>query len=199
MARLSWNKTTLSQQAKLLKAYEEFLPSLDLKRQQLMLEQSKARREVVDLERAYGSLAAQVGARCPMLSNSRVDLSGIVTVSAVDIDTENILGARLPVLRAVHLDVPSYAFLGKPHWVDNVVDDLRQALALHVRLQVARRRLELLGIAARVVTQRVNLFDKVLIPRAQGNIKSIRIHLADQERAQVVTSKLAKAKKGAAL
>lgn len=198
MARLSWNKTTLSKQAKLLKAYEEFLPSLDLKRQQLMLEQSKARREVMDLERAYGSLAAQVGVSCPMLSNSRVDLSGLVTVRGVEIDTENILGARLPVLRAVHLEVRSYAFLGKPHWVDNVVDDLRHALALHVRLQVARRRLGLLGIAVRVVTQRVNLFDKVLIPRAQGNIKSIRIHLADQERAQVVTSKLAKAKKGAA-
>lgn len=195
MTRLSLNKSSLSSQAKLLKTYEEFLPSLDMKRQQLMLEQSLARRQVRELERALAAVAPQVAARCPMLSNTHVDLAGLVTVRGVDIETENILGARLPVLRAVRLEVRTYAFLGKPHWVDNVVDYLRHALELHVRLQVARRRLALLGDAARIITQRVNLFGKVLIPRAQGNIKKIRIHLGDQERARVVTSKLAKAKK----
>lgn len=195
MAHLSLNKSSLSRQAKRLKAYQEFLPSLDLKRQQLMLEQSQARRQVQELERALAAIAPHVAAHCPMLSDTRVDLADLVTVSGVDIETENILGARLPVLRAVHFELRSYAFLGKPHWVDNVVDYLRQALELHVRLRVAQRRLELLGAAARIITQRVNLFDKVLIPRTQGNIKKIRIHLADQERARVVTSKLAKAKR----
>jgi V/A-type H+/Na+-transporting ATPase subunit D len=44
------------------------------------------------------------------------------------------------------------------------------------------------------VTQRVNLFEKVLIPRTQAHIRKIQIFLGDAERAGVVTAKLAKAK-----
>ena len=51
------------------------------------------------------------------------------------------------------------------------------------------------AIAVRKVTQRVNLFDKVLIPRARKHIERIRIHLSDAERAAVVRSKIAKGKR----
>jgi V/A-type H+-transporting ATPase subunit D len=46
----------------------------------------------------------------------------------------------------------------------------------------------------RRVTQRVNLFEKILIPTAHSNIQRIRIYLGEAERAAVVTSKLAKSK-----
>ncbi len=49
----------------------------------------------------------------------------------------------------------------------------------------------------RTVTQRVNLFDKVLIPQTRENIKRIRIALSDAERAAVVRSKIAKKKRAA--
>jgi V/A-type H+-transporting ATPase subunit D len=45
------------------------------------------------------------------------------------------------------------------------------------------------------VSQRVNLFEKVLIPDAKGDIARIQIFLSDVERAAVVTSKIAKAKR----
>ena len=45
------------------------------------------------------------------------------------------------------------------------------------------------------MTQRFNLFDKVLIPRARDNIRRIAIYLADAERAAVVNSKIAKRKR----
>jgi V/A-type H+-transporting ATPase subunit D len=49
--------------------------------------------------------------------------------------------------------------------------------------------------AVRRVTQRVNLFEKVLIPNAKRNIARIQIFLSDVERAAVVTSKIAKGKR----
>jgi len=52
-----------------------------------------------------------------------------------------------------------------------------------------------LDAAIATVTRRVNLFEKVLIPRAQANIRRIRIALGDMERAAVVTSKIAKRKR----
>ena len=60
-----------------------------------------------------------------------------------------------------------------------------------------QRRGALLDAALRKVTQRVNLFEKVLIPRARDNIRRIRIYLGDAERAAVVRSKIAKRKRAA--
>jgi V/A-type H+-transporting ATPase subunit D len=60
------------------------------------------------------------------------------------------------------------------------------------RVQVAAERVRLLEQAERRVTQRVNLFDKILIPTAKKNIQKIQIYLADAERAAVTRSKLTK-------
>jgi V/A-type H+-transporting ATPase subunit D len=43
----------------------------------------------------------------------------------------------------------------------------------------------------------VNLFEKVLIPRAKKNIRYIQIYLSDMERAAVVASKISKGKQAA--
>ncbi len=85
--------------------------------------------------------------------------------------------------------------LTKPFWVDALIIVLQAALEANIRIQVARRRLELLEDAEKTVTQRYNLFDKVLIPRTEKNIRRISIYLADAERAGVVNSKIAKRKK----
>ncbi len=55
----------------------------------------------------------------------------------------------------------------------------------------------LLEEAVRKATQRVNLVEKVLIPRSRAHIKKIRIYLSDEERAAVVRSKIAKKKRAA--
>jgi V/A-type H+-transporting ATPase subunit D len=52
-----------------------------------------------------------------------------------------------------------------------------------------------LGEAVRKITQRVNLFEKVLIPTTEKNILRIRIYLGDAERAAVVRSKIVKTKR----
>jgi len=197
MARLALNKSSLTRQTRQLKSYQEFLPSLDLKRRQLIQEYSKARRLLSETQEQLKRLEPLVAERLPMLSGERVALRGMVKLRGVDLGEENVMGTRLPQLEGVHFDLHDYGLLGKPHWVDNAVAFLKQALTLRVEVQVAERRLQLLGEAVRTITQRVNLFDKVLIPRTRAHIKKIRIYLSDGERAAVVRSKLAKAKKSA--
>ncbi len=46
----------------------------------------------------------------------------------------------------------------------------------------------------RDVSIRVNLFEKILIPRSQDNISKIRIFLGDQQLAAVAQAKVAKQK-----
>ena len=68
-------------------------------------------------------------------------------------------------------------------------------LELKVRLQIAQRRLAILDAAVKKVTQRVNFFDKILIPRAKQTIQKISIFLADAERAGIVRAKITKQKR----
>jgi len=75
---------------------------------------------------------------------------------------------------------------------------LHEMLELRIHAQIGERRVALLETAVKTVTQRVNLFDKVLIPQAQQDIKRIKIYLSDMETAAVVRSKMAKNKRAVA-
>ena len=192
MARLQLNKSSLAREVKNLRAFERFLPSLDLKRQQLMAERVKATRALAATREEIDSFRKQVGRALPMLSNLDVDLKDLATITDVRLGTENVVGTHLPVIERIEVAVRPYALLAKPHWVDNAAAMLHDMLALRVRVQVEERRIVLLDAAVKTITQRVNLFDKVLIPRTRSNIKRIKIYLSDEEMSAVVRSKIAK-------
>jgi len=198
MARLQLNKSSMAREAKNLRSYRRFLPSLDLKRQKLMAERTIASRVMADTRNKIENLKKQVRERLTMLANEDVDLTDLVKLSQVHLATENLVGTHLPVLQRIEVEVRPYALLAKPHWVDNVAKLLHDMLELQVRVQVEQRRLALLDAAVKTITQRVNLFGKVLIPRTETNIKAIKIHLSDEEMAAVVRSKIAKRKHAAA-
>lgn len=195
MARLALNKSSMSKQQSQLKTFERFLPSLDLKRRQLIAERNKA---IVKWQRTgeeIQSYTHSVGERLPMLSNNEIDLRNLVHLTGATLSEENIVGTRLPLLQSIQVDVRDYPLMARPHWVDAVADELKAVMELKVRAQVEERRVTLLEAAVRTITQRVNLFDKVLIPRAKRNIKRIKIYLSDAERAGVVNSKISKRKR----
>ena len=195
MARLQLNKSSLAREAAQLRSYERFLPSLDLKRQQLMAERARARREVAELEEQVRALAEKVGRDVPMLGNDKISLDGLVRLRDYTLGTENVVGTRLPVLADIEVEVADYSPMAKPHWVDDVARLLHDMIEVRLKVHVAERRVELLEEAVTTITQRVNLFEKVLIPRALADIRQIRLHLADTERAAVVCAKIAKRKR----
>ncbi len=198
MARLQLNKSSLAREMEQLRTYERFLPSLDLKRQQLMAEKAKAVAAIAEMEAKVAGLAQKVGRDVPMLGNASVDLNGLVRLTDYQIGTENIVGTKLPILEKIEVEVRPYSPMAKPHWVDDVARLLHDMLEARLRVQVARQRVEALSKAVDVITQRLNLFDKVLIPTARANIKKIRIYLSDAEMASVVRSKISKRKRAAA-
>ena len=62
------------------------------------------------------------------------------------------------------------------------------------RIEVAIEKKTALETELREVAIRVNLFEKILIPRAQKNIKKIRVFLGDMQLAAVSQAKVAKTK-----
>ncbi|AJY53105.1 MULTISPECIES: V-type ATP synthase subunit D [Halomonadaceae] len=194
MARLSLNKTALHREQSRLRQFQRLLLSLDLKRRQLIAERRRARETVQASEAELDALVARVRERLPMAGDDTLKIENLAQVTAVRLREHNLLGVHLPMLEGIDIDLADYPALTTPHWLDRYREVLRDALALTVRLQVEWERLHRLERAVRRVTQRVNLFDKVLIPRTREHIRRIRIHLADGERSAVVRAKLAKRK-----
>ncbi len=197
MPRLALNKAQLAREKADLARFGRFLPSLDLKRKQLVAERARTQARIAELEEEIARAVRRVGEEIPMLANRDIDLSGLAALRAVRIREVNVVGQRLPALDRIEVAVAPYGRLTRPHWVDLTVRRLEEALTLRVELQVARRRLALLETAVTRVTQRVNLFEKILIPRARANIRRIRIAIGDMDRAAVVNSKIAKRKREA--
>jgi len=198
MATLTLSKSSLQNERRKLASYRRFLPSLDLKRRQLVGERVRARAELEEAETALAGFLADIGERLPMLANRDIDLTGLAEVVSLDQDRENVVGVWLPRLRSFEVQVKDYARLGRPQWVDVAAARLRDCVELNLRVRFARRRAEILEQAVRRITQRVNLFEKILIPRTQKNIHHIQVYLGDAERTAVVRSKVAKRKRVAA-
>lgn len=198
MAGLPLNKATLTQKKRDLATFRQYLPSLDLKRRQLLLERTKARDTLADVTAREVALRGWIAEHLPMLADLRIKVEGLVWVERLRLGEENIVGVRVPVLIALETTEPRYGLLAKPHWVDRVVERWRLALRLTVELRLCAERLRRVEAALTAVTQRVNLFEKVLIPRTEAEIARIGIALQDSERAGVIRAKVAKRKAAAA-
>lgn len=194
MTRLALNKSSLQKRTRNLKTYEKYLPSLDLKRRQLIAERNRERADLSITEKAISEITTQIRQRLPMLGDTRIDLSNLAQVADLTLDYKSVLGTRLPVLLSTQVVTRKYAVLGRPFWVDIVAESLAKTLTLKIRERIQKTRLQRLENAVQRITQRVNLFEKVLIPRARTDVKRIRVTLSDSERAAVVRAKIAKSK-----
>ena len=195
MARLAYSKASLSKESAKLKRYKQFLPSLDLKRQQLAAERKKAQHTLLQAEFEIDQCYQKSAEMLPMLADKSIHVKNLVKVSQLEMTEENVVGVHLPVIKKLTIDVQEYSLFTEPHWVDQLVVQLKIMMQLKLQHQVEQQRVETLGEAVKKVTQRVNLFDKVLIPKAQQDIRKIRIYLSDQERAGVVRAKSTKQKR----
>lgn len=194
MAKIALNKSSMTKQREQLKLYRRLLPSLELKRQQLMIESARSREELAKQQAELDQYQSKVADELPMLADREIDVSGLVKLEKVEIGEENVVGVKLPRLAELKTKVAEYSLLAKPHWVDVLVDRLHRTTELRLRVQVAAERVRRMDQAVRRITQRVNLFGKIMIPTAQANIKRIQIFLGDAERSAVVRSKIAKKK-----
>lgn len=194
MAKLKFSKHAMHEQQEQLKLYKRLLPSLDLKRRQLTLEAQKAEEEYAEALALSEALETRIGQELPMLADEGLRLRDLVVVKGYRLGEQNVVGVRLPVLEALDCQVADYSPLATPPWLDILVQRLKDAKTSRLRAEIAAQRLEILRVQLRRVTQRVNLFEKILIPTAHTHIQRIRIYIGETERAAVVTSKLAKSK-----
>ena len=117
-----------------------------------------------------------------------------IEIIAVKKRYENIAGAEIPVFESIDFEPADYPLFDTPIWLDKALEMLRSLIVANEKIHVANEKKEVLEKELREVSIRVNLFEKVLIPRSKANIKKIKIFLSDQQLAAVAQAKIAKAK-----
>jgi len=189
----------LLQQRRSLERYRRFLPTLVLKQQLIQAEILRVRRERAELRERMEQGLAQIEPWLGALGESLPGpLTRLVSVAGVRTGERNVAGIPLQVLQGIDFRVLPYSPLATPSWLEAGIEfvkgllELREALRLSINQELA------LGMELRKVTQRVNLFEKVMIPQARENIRVIRIALAEEQTAGVGRAKIAKALRGAA-
>lgn len=195
MAEVKLTKNELRIQQKRLAQLEKYLPTLQLKKAMLQGEVQKARLDIQHLSEEMGVLRQRVEAASALLSEqTAVNPLEIAKVVKVSKQYENYAGVEVPIYIGVEFAPVDYSLLETPAWIDSMVFGLRQVAEQKVKIGIAEEKKAALERELREVSIRVNLFEKILIPRARECIKEIRVFLGDQELAAVARAKVAKGK-----
>ncbi len=200
MSKVKLTKGELKRQRDSLSQFRHYLPTLQLKKQQLQSKILEARRELRELEKSLAEQKSGINEWVGLLGDpdlaGRVDLKVLVVPEddEVLIETVNVAGAKVPFLKEIRFKQVEYDYYDTPFWLDRGVASLQDFARLFIQCALARRRIEILNKELRVTTQRVNLFEKVKIPESQENIRRINIYLGDQQSNAVGISKVAKRK-----
>lgn len=182
-----------------LKQYQRYLPTLQLKKQQLqsVIMKVKVELEQKEVERVQmiGDLDDWVAVFAEnVLFEDVKKIGNLVQPETVISKNENIAGVTVPTFQELTFKDIAYDVDDYPLWVDTAIVKLREIARLDALVSTLKKQVTLLEQELRSTSQRVNLFEKVKIPEAKENIRVIGVYLGDQQTAAVVRGKISKKK-----
>ena len=185
-------KNELKSQKESLKMYRRYLPTLQLKKQQLQTEIRTIELRAREVRLQRDKLNSDFQEWIAVFGESTAFTPDMVKVRNIQTSTGNIAGVSIPLFLGADFERALYDLYQTPLWIDTASVRLEKVLSLDLEARVLDEQVRLLQIELRTTTQRVNLFEKVKIPEARGNIKKISVYLGDQQVAGVVRGKISK-------
>jgi V/A-type H+-transporting ATPase subunit D len=193
MAKIRLTKNELKAQKDQLQRFTRYLPTLELKKAQLI---SEIRRINAEIKAIRAKIEAQEKRVSPWVDvfGEDIDLSELFSVEEVLTDTGNIAGIDIPIFDKVIYKEQSYDLFDTPLWVDKGLEEVKEQVNLKIKISILEKQIEALEKELQITVQRINLFDKIKIPEAKAAIKKIQIYLGDVQTAEVVRGKISKKK-----
>ena len=198
--KIKFTKQEQKKQQDALKQFQRFLPTLQLKKQQLQAEVRRSSDLLENNLRRQEELRAALAQSLIFFGDAKAakEIEAKVKINNIRASEQNIAGVAIPVFDGIDFAPVEMDFFATDWYMDDAVKALKQAAELREEYKILYRQFELLSEELRTTGQRVNLFEKVKIPECQENIRKIRIMLGDLETSAVARSKIAKRKTAAA-
>ncbi|MBM3193339.1 MAG: V-type ATP synthase subunit D [Chlamydiae bacterium] len=195
MARLKCTKIELVRLKKKLGLFRKYLPTLQLKKMLLQSEVNKAKDELKRLREIYELEKKETLNHAHLFDDPVMqEIEKAFEVGKILTSVENIAGIKVPVLEKLEFMPAATNLMKTPLWVDTIIEIVRELKHTYQKVILGIKKKEILEEELRVVSIRVNLFEKRLIPELENNINQIRIFIGDQELQAVAQAKVSKNK-----
>jgi len=195
MAEIKLTKNELRAQQNKLNQLLRYLPTLQLKKALLQAEVTESRHVIEKLQERFDNAIKESESFSALFTQTiSVDIARYVKIKEIFRRHENIAGVDVPIFEKATFETLNYALFDTPIWLDSALHILRGMMLIRAEITVNEEKKRALEHEFREVSIRVNLFEKILIPRSQRNIKKIKVFLGDQQLAAVSQAKVAKAK-----
>ena len=193
MSKIKLTKNELKKQKDNFKMFSRYLPTLQLKKQQLHLEIRKIESLKIDRKIEQEKLKKNIESWIALFGE-RFAFQDWIKIKKVAIVFANIAGITIPVFNSVEYEDINHDLLLTPYWVDRGIDAIKNIIKISAEIEVLNEQASLLEAELNTTSQRVNLFEKIMIPNAKINIKRINVYLGDQQTASVIRGKMAKSR-----
>lgn len=193
MAKIRLTKNELKKQKENLKRFVRYLPTLELKKKQLLQEINRIQREIDQLTQDSMRLEEELKVWVDVFSD-HINLMEIIQIQDIVTEEGNIAGIDISVFKNVVFKEVEYTFFDMPLWVDTALGICHKQIARRIESEILEKQQNILREELRITIQRIKLFEEVKIPESRENIRVIQIFLGDLQTAEVVRGKIAKAK-----
>jgi len=199
MAQIKKTKIELKNQRDALRRYQRYLPMLQLKKQQLQLEVQHVEQALLRTREEAAALKRQAAAWLALFSEASDPSNRLAGPATVTLGEDNIAGVAVPRLDAFTVADPEHDLFATPAWYDEAYPLVAQLAERRARQAILEAQIRHLSEELRITSQRVNLFEKIMIPRCKETIRIIKVYLGDLLTADIARGKAAKkATQGAA-
>ncbi|MBK9384737.1 MAG: V-type ATP synthase subunit D [Planctomycetes bacterium] len=193
MARLKLSKNELKAQRDALKRYQRYLPTLQLKKQQLQVELRAAEQRLARSRAEERELLDGLAPWIELLAEP-FELGAYLRLEGYETGIGNVAGVAIPTLGELRFARELSDLFATPTWVDEALLVLEKVVRLRIEREIFEAQRARLAAELRTTSQRVNLFERVKIPECKDAIRRIRIALGDRMTLDVARGKIAKSK-----
>lgn len=189
--KFHYNKTTVQLFKRQLAIRQKALPILKNKETALRLEVVKLTKELENIRLQQKALGSE-------LENYKAfwaEFPDILLMDKIDIYKKQVIGVNIPEIKTIVFKIADVSWWNMPAWVPGGIALLKEVIRLKLKADILQQQTDILDLARKKTTQKVNLYEKVQIPEYEEAIMKIKRFLEDKENISKAAQKIVKKRK----
>ncbi len=186
--KVQYNKTFLTYIKRQLAIRKKVLPTLKSKETALRVEVKKISEKLKVLKHEKDVFHDEIEDLTPLWTR----YPEVLKIDSIDISIKNTAGTKIPVLNDIQFKMNNFIDFDQPIWLLKGIEILKKIIALETEQQILQQQHDILYVARKKTTQKVNLYEKVQIPAFERGINQIKRFLEDKDNIAKAAQKIVK-------
>jgi len=119
----------------------------------------------------------------------------ILLMDEIETFSKKVVGVNIPEIKEITFKIADVSWWNMPAWVPGGIALMKEVITLNLKADNLQQQIEILDLARKKTTQKVNLYEKVQIPEYEDAIMKIKRFLEDKENISKAAQKIVKKRK----